>query len=102
MFKHIHLHVLDISHYCYFLPNKTLIVSFFSSINTADYCLLLRLLLMCALVQVNLNILLDFKEKSFCYFYYFGGGKKAQERFLQKYFQTIHSELLPEILIFFF
>ena len=56
---------------------------------------------MCALVQVNLNILLDFKEKSFCYFYYFLGEKKAQERFLQKYFQTIHPELLPEILIFF-
>lgn len=82
MFKHIHLHIFDISHcFCYFLPNKTLVVSFLSSINIINYCLLLSLLLMCALVQVNLNILLDFKEKAFCYFYHFMGEKKHKKGF---------------------
>ena len=80
MFKHIHLHIFDISHcFCYFLPNKTLVVSFLSSINIINYCLLLSLLLMCALV--HLNILLDFKEKAFCYFYHFMGEKKHKKGF---------------------
>lgn len=66
---------------CYFLPNKTLVVSFLSSINITNYCLLLSLLLMCALVQANLNILLDFKEKAFCYFYSFMGKKRHKKGF---------------------
>lgn len=86
---------------CYFLPNKTLVVSFLSSINITNYCLLLSLLLMCALVQVNLNIYLTLKKKLSAIFTILW-GKKGTRKVFTEIFPDLHSELLPEILILIF